>query len=239
MKLGGKHSEETKKKMSLNHADFSGEKNHNFGKHLSEETRRKIGTANTGRKMPPRSEEYRKRISEIHKGKIVSEETRKKQSDARKGKPSSRKGVHLSVETKQKLRNANIGKKLSLETKAKIGKFFKGKPVWNTGKRYKSPKQSLRMSGNGNSNWRGGKSFELYTVDWTKTLKRSIRERDNYICQICGNPQEDVVFSVHHIDYDKKNCNPNNLITLCRKCHSKTNFNRDLWSEYFRKELNV
>lgn len=37
----------------------------------------------------------------------------------------------------------------------------------------------------------------------------------------------------NHIDYNKKNCNPKNLITLCRKCHSKTNSNRDYWINYF------
>ena len=81
--------------------------------------------------------------------------------------------------------------------------------------------------------WQGGKSFETYTVDWTKTLKRSIRERDRYVCQICGKQQEDVAHSVHHIDYNKKNCNPENLITLCNSCHIKTNTNRDNWIQYF------
>ena len=37
----------------------------------------------------------------------------------------------------------------------------------------------------------------------------------------------------NHIDYDKKNCNSDNLITLCRSCHRKTNFNRENWIKYF------
>lgn len=37
-----KHSEESKKKISDNHADFSGEKHPMFGKHFSEEHKRKI-----------------------------------------------------------------------------------------------------------------------------------------------------------------------------------------------------
>jgi len=28
---------------------------------------------------------------------------------------------------------------------------------------------------------------------------------------------------------DKKNCNPDNLLTLCKNCHQKTNFNRKYW----------
>ena len=80
-------------------------------------------------------------------------------------------------------------------------------------------------------NWKGGKSFEPYSIDWTETLRRSIRERDKYICQLCnlyGN-------TIHHIDYDKKNCSPNNLINLCIACNSKVNFNRDYWINYFKK----
>jgi hypothetical protein len=42
---------------------------------------------------------------------------------------------------------------------------------------------------------------------------------------------------IHYIDYDKFNCNKYNLITLCKQCHLKTNFNRDYWIEYFEKML--
>jgi len=83
-------------------------------------------------------------------------------------------------------------------------------------------------------NWKGGISFEPYSVDWKETLKRSIRERDYYICQLCkeyGNV-------VHHIDYNKQNCNPNNLICLCFRCNSKVNFKREYWTKYFQDKIN-
>ena len=85
-------------------------------------------------------------------------------------------------------------------------------------------------------NWQDGKSFEPYSIDWTRTLRRSIRERDRYVCQLCGKPQGDRVLSVHHVDYDKKNCDPKNLITLCVKCNSKVNFGRDYWTNYFKQK---
>lgn len=86
------------------------------------------------------------------------------------------------------------------------------------------------QKGEKNCNWKGGISFEPYSIDWTETLKRSIRERDNYICQICSQYGN----YVHHINYDKKNCNPNNLITLCCSCHNRTNNrNRNYWINYF------
>ena len=40
--------------------------------------------------------------------------------------------------------------------------------------------------------------------------------------------------NIHHIDYDKRNSNPINLITLCSSCHPKTNFGREKWKKLFQ-----
>lgn len=86
--------------------------------------------------------------------------------------------------------------------------------------------------------WQGGKSFEEYTVKFTKELKEKIRNRDNYKCRICNSSQiQNSRLDVHHIDYNKQNCNEDNLITLCKKHHMKTNFNRIYWTNYFRRLL--
>jgi hypothetical protein len=90
-------------------------------------------------------------------------------------------------------------------------------------------KISISMVGEKNPNWNGGTSFEPYSVDWTQTLRRTVRERDNYTCQLCKKAQEDRTFDCHHIDYNKKNCCPENLITLCRRCHISTNQFRSFW----------
>ncbi len=111
------------------------------------------------------------------------------------------------------------------------------RPGWNKGKKMSEEfKQKIRQSlfgkiGKLSRNWQNGKSSEPYTIDWTETLKRAIRERDHYLCFICNQYGN----LVHHINYDKKNCNSDNLITLCRKCHSKTNNNRNYWTNYFNK----
>lgn len=131
------------------------------------------------------------------------------------------KGKHFSLEHR---------KKLSLKTKERdFGHFWVGK------KRSKISCEKVSEANRGSKShlWKGGISFEPYSVDWTRTLRRAIRERDHYICQICGELQGDIAFDVHHIDYDKKNCNPDNLATLCRRCHMKTNQNREYWLRYF------
>lgn len=109
-----------------------------------------------------------------------------------------KKGEHPSVETEFKKGNKPLFKGLTKETDSRLKKM------------------SLAMKGNKRA-WQGGKSFEPYSVDWTETLRRSIRERDNYICQLCSQYGN----NVHHIDFDKNNCSPDNLVTLCRSCHCK------------------
>src|SRR3989304_1469185 len=84
--LGYKHTEKTKKKISLAHN----------GKINSEETRGKISLANKGKHL---SKEHKEKISLALKGKPLSEETKKKMSLSGKGKPKSE-------ETKIKMRIA-------------------------------------------------------------------------------------------------------------------------------------
>lgn len=89
--------------------------------------------------------------------------------------------------------------------------------------------------------WQGGKNNHKYGSGWTKTLKQIILRRDNYKCRLCGTPQEECIKSliVHHINYQKKNHFHSNLVTLCRICHNKTNYNRDYWKNYFINKMEV
>jgi hypothetical protein len=81
----------------------------NYGP-LSEESKEKIRLSKIGKKRPPRSEEWSRKISESNKGKVISEETKKKMSLALKGKPGNRKGSKLSEEHKQALKKSRLGK---------------------------------------------------------------------------------------------------------------------------------
>lgn len=87
--------------------------------------------------------------------------------------------------------------------------------------------QSKNIVGENHPNWRGGP--ELYPPGWAVRFKESIRDRDGRKCALCGVPENGRRHDVHHIDYVKENIDPSNLITLCRSCHTKTNFNRDYW----------
>jgi len=82
-----------------------------------------------------------------------------------------------------------------------------------------------------------------YPVEFNDVLTESIRNRDNFKCQSCGILQKEHIklnrckLHVHHIDYNKENCNKKNLITLCIKCNSVANFNRDYWYAYFTYKM--
>jgi len=161
----------------------------------------------------------------------------------------SKIGTHCSEETKRKISESNMGKKkgpynLSDEQRKRRSDVKKGNQIWLGKKHTEETKRKMSEASKGkpkpwilgskNPRWKGGKSFEPYTTDWTLTLKRSIRERDHYTCQLCGKQQEDRALDVHHIDYDKTNCNPENLIALCVSCNSKVNKNRDYWEKFFK-----
>lgn len=181
----------------------------------------------------PLSEEHKQKISKANKGNIgywagkhLSEETKIKISKTLTG----RKFSPRSDEVKRKIGEANRGRIFSEEHKEKLSKAHIGK------------KQSLETiekrirKGKKHYNWQGGKSFEKYTIQFNKELKELIRQRDGYQCQMCGMPECENMrkLHTHHIDYDKKNCLPSNLISLCTSCHMKTNYNRKYWMEYFK-----
>lgn len=72
------------------------------------------------------TKETRKKLSESHKGLIVSEETKKKISKSLKGENGYFYGKHLLEETKKKLSEAHKGKILSEEHKKKISAKVQG-----------------------------------------------------------------------------------------------------------------
>lgn len=172
----------------------------------------------------------------INVGRICSEGTKRK---LRKNSARYWKGKKRSEETKKKMRKARLKRKEQLGyinspiTRKKLSRVLKGKKL---SKKHKE-ELSRAKRGENNWNWKGGISFEPYPLDWTDDLKEAIRKRDNHICQLCGIHQDELKEKLHchHVDYDKDNLNPENLISLCRSCHIKTNYNRKYWINYFNK----
>lgn len=97
----GKHSEETRKKMSLNSSRYW------TGKTFSEESRKKMSESRKGQK---RSEEHCKKLSLAHKGRQRSEEHKRKLLEVHKGNKWAL-GKKMTEDNRLKLIEKNIGNK--------------------------------------------------------------------------------------------------------------------------------
>ena len=188
-----------------------------------------------------------------------NEETKKKISETNEGQVPWNKGIPCSNERKQSiskaLKGVRKGVSFSEQHKINLSKALKGRVPGFLGKhwternkkkfsklqikRYQDPEYRKKISGENSPMWQGGISKLPYPFNFDKELKELIRKRDNYKCQLCGMPECENVkkLCIHHIDYDKKNCSPDNLITLCGSCNAKVNFNREYWTKYFRNKM--
>ena len=186
--LGKKHSEETKRKIGLA----------NRGRKKSLIERQKLSDALKGKKKPPRTKEHCDKISKTMTG---------VPQPWKAGKNHYLYGGHPSIETRIKMHQSHEGK----------------------------------HSGKNSNFWRGGDWHTPYGLEFNHSLKEIIRDRDGRKCFICNKSESESnrKLCVHHIDYDKNNNCYDNLISLCLLCHIKTNFDREYWINYFKKIYEV
>ncbi|MCJ7747878.1 MAG: NUMOD3 domain-containing DNA-binding protein [Desulfobacterales bacterium] len=185
--------------------DLSGERNPFFGKHHSKSTKQKLSNALSGRHL--------------------SEDAKQKLSNAFLGENNPLFGKHHTEVAKQKMSN-----------RRKANPLLGAKnPFW--GKHHsKIIKQQLAARlREKNPNWNGGTSFLPYPPIFNGELKQLIKQRDGNQCQ---NPDCGEGFSFlmpHHINYDKNDCRPLNLIALCQSCNGKANSHREEWKQLYQR----
>lgn len=67
-----------------------------------------------------------------------------------------------------------------------------------------------------------GKEYQEGEQLWFSNVREYVLYRDNHTCQCCHGKLKDNILQVHHIESRKTGGNaPNNLITLCKTCHTK------------------
>ena len=235
-------SEETKEKIRVSN---SGENNPKYGKTYEEyygeekakEVKRKIGETSEGRKKSPETIE---RMIKAKKGKTFEEIYGDKAEDMKNNLRIKLTGQHFQTkESKRKIGEASTERWQDEEYRKKCVLA-----ISNAFTLERKKELIERMTGETNPNWVGGVWGDLYPPEFSR-IRKQVKERDNNICQLCGKTEEEEIIgngcglSVHHVDYDKQNCNEDNLITLCNSCHSTTNCRREFWTEFFRVKLGL
>lgn len=187
---------------------------------MTKETREKIRMSRIGKRW---DEETKRKLSESHK-KLWEDDDFKKEMKERCGHNGFKKGYVPW----------NKGKKFGPEW----GKVrMAGKPSWNKGIAYKA------ISGEKHWNWQGGKTREAMRIRGSleyKQWRSFIFERDGFVCQICGIHGGNL--RANHIkrfaDVEELRMDPNNGITICRKCDYDYVLAREReWESYFNFNL--
>lgn len=130
------------------------------------------------------------------------------------------KGSHHTEETKERIRNQMLGHITTKKTKEKISQTQKTN--WKIGKQ-KITKSQFKK-GKNHPNYIDGRSYDYapnrYGDDWDN-IRQLVYRRDNFTCQECG--KKNMKLDVHHIIpfLDGGSNELDNLISLCRSCHSK------------------
>jgi 5-methylcytosine-specific restriction endonuclease McrA len=175
-----------------------------------------------------------KKTQGFQKGHIVSESQKEKQRLKMLGRIPWNKGVSFNRGKSHPM----FGKHHSKATKEKMHiaqiERFKKNPTWNKGlkgfmKQTEMVKKliSQKNTGKNNYHWKGGVSRAYktgyYSVEYKK-WREAVMKRDNFTCQKCGKKR--CYLTAHHIrsfaKYPELRYERANGITLCEKCHEKT-----------------
>jgi hypothetical protein len=147
----------------------------------------------------------------------------------------ARTGKHLSTYKGEKPKCLVCNKILS-RYDAKRCKEHRGKTVSLILKeRYRDSKN--------HPNYIDGRSKNKAYPQEFQNLREEIRKRDDYKCQNCGMTDEEHIIvygthiEVHHIDYNKTNNNKDNLLTLCKGCNIRANYNREYWQSHYSAKV--
>ena len=205
--------------------------------------RNKITTSNTGLK---RTDTFKEKMVAVHRNR--SKEWHQKIKEHL----NKINAIPMSEATKRKIsesvtreKNGFYGKSHTDKTKEMLSAKHKGSIPWNKGKsglqtswnEGKTAHDDSRiLSRENHPRWKGGISTEPYCCEFTTPLKEFIKHRDGYRCLNPECCKTKSLLHVHHIDYNKKNCEHTNLITVCISCNSKANTDRE-WHESWYKAI--
>jgi hypothetical protein len=172
--------------------------------------------------------EARKNKEPWNKNKKRTEEEKKKMSEGQKKSfLSGKRKKYIKTEQHKAALKAAVSKPKSQEHLQKIITARENNPAYELVKQQISEKLKQKYRDgvlisnfyiDGRYKNDPNSQYNQYNGEFDEQLKFSVRKRDNWTCQICLEKRST---TCHHINEDKT-CNvPENLIVLCRSCHSK------------------
>ena len=233
--VGKVRTEETKHRISVS---TSGEKNHNFGKHMTEVAKQKLREYRTGR---THTEETKAEMSKTRKGVPKSEEMKHKLA-------ITRTGTTHTEETKDKISETKTGAHLSPETCAKMSITHTGMHVGEKnsffGKTHSEDARQMMSAtrqGIPYDEWEEFAKDSPYCPKFNERCRESNRDKYGRRCFLSGTTEDDngQKLSVHHVDMNKnQGCDGHawKLVPLAAKLHSISH--TPLWTARIQYLLN-
>lgn len=195
-----------------------------WGKHHSEETKRKIGEKSKGRKH---STEHKRKISEACKKVLANPEIRKKMSLALRGRK-------FTEEHKKKIAEAKRGYGRSLESRRKQGlsrlKISNEISQWR--KDYFKKRGTEFMRGSNNPNWKGGRIITKHGYIQICMPNHMKADARGYVLEyylIWEKFWGELIpkkHEIHHIDLNSLNNHISNLTLMTSHKHSLLHSNK-------------
>ena len=217
MKIGSKHSLETRNKLSISHKGKpmlpqtrEALRNANLGRKCTEETKRKIGESNKGNIPWSKGKRTATRV------KIICKVCNKELEDYLSNKRSGLCSLKCYWQSKKGSSGYWKGKSRSFEDRKKMSAGRKGLTA-----KEKHPK------------WKGGISSKYAIIRSSfeyKEWRRNVFKRDRFTCIMCGHrsKRRDDIQADHikrFADFPELRFEISNGRTLCVPCHKRITFN--------------
>jgi hypothetical protein len=136
-------------------------------------------------------------------------EHRQRMTEATKGKPKQVPPPSLQPEVALRIREWWTPERR--EAARQRGLLSASDPAWRL-------KIAHAVAGPNNPRWEDGRAALPYTPGFSGTTRKLVKDRDDHACQSCGSLKN---LCVHHKDFAKENHELENLVLLCRKCHTR------------------